>query len=607
MNQPKLRIQDVDRLPMHPDDHQWEMYFAGRLGAWAKAPTAVAYIRTEPDTVEVRKLDHNYAADRSRWQHDLVHIDDQTPSLPHSVAIQHVSFNMSPSAWAKIDNWVSLIPLEHVMAAFDELHASTPIANEDDIAAYEFEAFAHLLLDLGLVSTSPLPGGRASRTQYELNALVEWLDKTSFLALDLWRWTYRHVYLNARAMARRAGVAWSEQLRTASLDEVGGPAWVHYVQALAIVEAQHGGHRLGGVRLDSRRDFFSPAHVTHGAVLVDLFVALHPANKLLLEDANRLLVDGSRRTPMHAWGRQQRGPSDFLEPFVRAWLEDPTATIFARVDWQNVATNFIHPALYVENRRDWRKRIFGINERVHLGPVNLDGPSLVWEVNPSTMAKIDNWMSTIPLYHVLRAFDQVWPYQLNANVGSPLITALGNPIDTALVDILLELGGGHLPDMHANGAEYAVSVTLLLAWLEQYASTAVHLWRAAYRHVYSNARYLNENMHSPTSWHTQLVDLHLAADSAPWVNYLNSLRNPSGEQESADFGRGGEFFRQHDDLPTLLHAPLFTDFLVALHPTLSRRLSSSRSTTSSSLAKYEPVRRQPGSSATRVIQRFSQT
>lgn len=170
-------------------------------------------------------------------------------------------------------NWPSTIPLHLVLEAFNTLHAAH---HPHDDPTPVLDAFSHLLLaSLRLVSRFIRPP-----TPADVAALTHWLQGRCAPALDLWRYSYTHVYLNARHQAHLSSTDWAARLRALELPGA-DHAWTTYGRQTARGAPLDAAQEL--VLYPRLRDFFArrgagPA----GAVAplfptwTDLFVALHP-------------------------------------------------------------------------------------------------------------------------------------------------------------------------------------------------------------------------------------------------------------------------------------------------------------------------------------------
>lgn len=169
-------------------------------------------------------------------------------------------------------NWPSTIPLPLVLEAFNTLHAAH---HPHDDPTPVLDAFSHLLLaSLRLVSRFIRPP-----TPADVAALTHWLQGRCAPAPDLWRYSYTHVYLNARHQAHLSSTDWAARIRALELPGA-DHAWTTYGRQTARGAPLDAAQEL--VLYPRLRDFFARRGAGPEAVAppfptwTDLFVALHP-------------------------------------------------------------------------------------------------------------------------------------------------------------------------------------------------------------------------------------------------------------------------------------------------------------------------------------------
>lgn len=168
---------------------------------------------------------------------------------------------------------MALVPLDHVLLTFDKLFDHPALFFSAYPEHHELEMFVRLLIDLGLVSNRD----NVTLSGRELVALSEWLAQHCPVAIELWRYTFAHIYSNARDKAG-SDEAWHAQLAAVRFPSGGpGTGWVLYTQFLKGRTS-----RAHKVNEGSYFDWTGPLGL---ASFVELYVGLHPEQERLIENA----------------------------------------------------------------------------------------------------------------------------------------------------------------------------------------------------------------------------------------------------------------------------------------------------------------------------------
>ncbi|GAA5851250.1 hypothetical protein JCM9279_007499 [Rhodotorula babjevae] len=276
----------ADRLPRHPSPHHTSLARlapSALVEAWLRAPAATAFKRRDLSRVETSGVGHNLFVHEPRhiWQQAYIEVNDDVASLRHAQRpLAPLEFDVDGRTLAKIDNWMALVPLDHVLLTFDKLFDHPALFFGANPAHRELEMFVRLLIDLGLVPNRD----NVTLSGRELVALSQWLAQHCPVAVELWRYTFAHIYSNAREAAGSTE-AWHEQLKAVRFPAGGsGSAWVLYVRHLE-------GLTVRAPKVDEGH-YFEETGPLGVASFVELYLELHPDRDQLLENAT-----STNRTP----------------------------------------------------------------------------------------------------------------------------------------------------------------------------------------------------------------------------------------------------------------------------------------------------------------------
>ncbi|GAA5854777.1 hypothetical protein JCM9279_000942 [Rhodotorula babjevae] len=216
------------------------------LRTWRRLPTITAFKRVDDETVKVQALEHTLYSDpekRRAWQGAFFIINKRVRSLGETVELADGSrFKVGPAQFAKIDNWMSTIPLPLVLLEYDRLWAE----NVHGASMHSTVAFAI--------------------------AMFEWYSRT-------------------RSAAHEAGEHWAQKLSTLELrGESSG--WHEYVHQLSLELA--GDHGRPAQLYPHRAEFFKSDQVAVEPTLTDLYVGLHENEADLLDEAKKENPTASR-------------------------------------------------------------------------------------------------------------------------------------------------------------------------------------------------------------------------------------------------------------------------------------------------------------------------
>ncbi|GAA5904955.1 hypothetical protein JCM8208_007236 [Rhodotorula glutinis] len=258
------------------------------LKTWRRLPTITAFKRVDDVTVKVQVLEHTLYSDpekRRAWQGAFLDINKRVRSLSGTVDLSDASrFKVGPAQLAKIDNWMSTIPVALVLVEYDRLWTS----NVHSSGVRCTVAFADLLRSLGLVKSSGFIG-----------PFVRWLEEHAPVAVALWvamfEWYCRE---------RQDAIAHGDNLaRKLSVLELHGesPGWHDYVHQLS---PELAGEQVRAPQplYPHRADFFQAKEVVVEPTLTDLYVALRGKADLLDEAARESPV--APRSPHRVMARK---------------------------------------------------------------------------------------------------------------------------------------------------------------------------------------------------------------------------------------------------------------------------------------------------------------
>ncbi|GAA5933193.1 hypothetical protein JCM3775_002564 [Rhodotorula graminis] len=182
------------------------------LQTWYHEPAATALQRYRDGHVSTRLVPEELYYDAEKrwtWKQDVLKVNE-------------VWMARNGAFWAKLDNWFALVPLPLVLQAYDRLY-DEPSSPSVDLRTHQVEAFALLLLDLGID-----PGTTAATaTAHRLDHLAQWLESECPEAIQFWLALYTHVYHNARAAP--GGPPWATRLARLEIGQ-GCAAWSTYIQ-----------------------------------------------------------------------------------------------------------------------------------------------------------------------------------------------------------------------------------------------------------------------------------------------------------------------------------------------------------------------------------------
>ncbi|BGP38237.1 hypothetical protein JCM10450v2_002170 [Rhodotorula kratochvilovae] len=302
-----------DELPNQPPD--------ALVRKWYRAPAAVAFKRIRMySEVEVEQVgwDLYHEPDRRRaWMQAFVDVDLGAGAITQvNLPKGFSALNLGNMSYAKIDNWMSTIPLPLVLIEFDHLFLEPP-SRAVNPRVHHIEAFAFLLLDLGLAGGTVTS---SSCSAQQLSALTVWLEQHCPVAVSLWLWTYTHVYHNARTMAQTQIVPWATRLRECRLP-VMSFEWLEYLKHL-----ERPGSRAP--ELYSKADFLTRLDhpFSNSPVFTDLYLVLHPNGKALIDNATS--TNHTPRLP-HPHDLPPAVPDEF-NPEERGTLKKTKSSIFKR-------------------------------------------------------------------------------------------------------------------------------------------------------------------------------------------------------------------------------------------------------------------------------------